>query len=102
MTLGATENVVSGKEDLLSPWALKQDPSQRHSLHTEILELHDHRQDYSTEEQMVPGPASMSYQPYRYCTTTRNTHSHVVNYTLTSIVLKKPKADTPHSFRESL
>uniref|UniRef100_A0A4W5QLK7 T-box domain-containing protein n=1 Tax=Hucho hucho TaxID=62062 RepID=A0A4W5QLK7_9TELE len=65
MTLGATENVVSGKEDLLSPWALKQDPSQSHSLHTEILELHDHRQEYSTEEQMVPGPASMSYQPYR-------------------------------------
>ncbi|XP_035632745.1 T-box-containing protein TBX6L-like isoform X1 [Oncorhynchus keta] len=65
MTLGATENVVLGKEDLLSPWALKQDLSQSHSLHTEILELHDHSQEYSTEEQMVPGPASMSYQPCR-------------------------------------
>ncbi|XP_041707612.2 uncharacterized protein LOC121542202 [Coregonus clupeaformis] len=42
---------------------MEQDPSQSHSLHTELLERHDHRQDYSTEEQMVPGPASMSYQP---------------------------------------
>ncbi|XP_064827209.1 T-box-containing protein TBX6L-like [Oncorhynchus masou masou] len=65
ITLGTTENMVSAKEDLFSPWAIEQDPSQSHSLHTELLELHDHRQDYSTEEQMVPGPASMSSQPCR-------------------------------------
>jgi hypothetical protein len=64
--------MVTAKEDLFSPWAIEQDPSQSHSLHTELLELHDHRQDYSTEEQMVPGPASMSSQPCRYCTTTRH------------------------------
>uniref|UniRef100_A0A3P8Y4I6 T-box domain-containing protein n=1 Tax=Esox lucius TaxID=8010 RepID=A0A3P8Y4I6_ESOLU len=62
-TLGST-----GKESvavLFSPWTIEQDPSQSQSLHTELLELHNHRQDYSTEEQMVPGHSSRSYQPYR-------------------------------------
>ncbi|KAM6985091.1 T-box-containing protein TBX6L-like [Aplochiton taeniatus] len=56
---------MDGTEDVpvkgghLFPWTMEQDVPQ--SLHSEPLGLH--RQDYGSQEQMVP--ASMSYLPYR-------------------------------------
>ncbi|KAJ7988481.1 hypothetical protein DPEC_G00324010 [Dallia pectoralis] len=58
----------TGKESvpvMFSSWTTEQDPSQGQSLHTDLLELHEHKPDYSSEEQMVPGHSSRTFQPYR-------------------------------------